>query len=93
MAGMAVCPQLGFMNIIIGMACIAFRRGLNVVWREMAFVTLCCRVHADQWKPCLIVIKGGVTVPAFFVMAIVAFFPLFAFMCIIIFVAVETFGR
>ena len=73
------------------MATIAFIFGFTVLSTEMTFFALCGGVHADERETGKVVVEQNITMPAFFVMAAVALFALFAFVNIIFLVAVDTF--
>ena len=78
------------MNIIAGVTKIAVWYCFTEFGAEMAFFTLCYSMHADERDVWDIMIKQNIIIPAFLVMAAVAFTPLFASMAIIFFMAVNT---
>ena len=77
------------MYIIIDMALIAVRLSIFIYIREMAFFTLYCCMHADEWECCKVMVEQNIAVPAFFIVTVVALLTLFAFMDIVCFVTVD----
>lgn len=87
MALLAVFAELSLVLIICFVTRITFYRGFFVICRKMALLTGYNGMQANQRETGNIMLKTDFFLPPTFIVAFIAYFPLFAFMRIIKLVA------
>lgn len=89
-ADFAVGAQSCLVDIVAAVAVVTLGRSFAVRCAQMAFLASYRRVHANQWKTTEVVVEQHAVTPAFFIVAIVAFPALPAFVYIVLAVACVT---